>query len=91
MTEEGRGLPGGLGMKCGNPVGEGLLESQNWERIIFSITSLTRIGQRARAAVLRTNEGTDAAHVPVYGSTFRVHCPLLSVSLKLTTKYLLRI
>lgn len=25
MTEEGRGLPGGLGMKCGNPVGGGLL------------------------------------------------------------------
>lgn len=44
MIEEGRGLPGGLGMKYGNPVGEGLLESQNWERVIFSITSLTRIG-----------------------------------------------
>lgn len=91
MTEEGRGLPGGLGMKCGNPEGEGLLESQNWERVIFSITSLTRIGQRALAAVLRTNEGTDAACVPAYGSAFGVHCPLLSLSLKLTTKYLLRI
>lgn len=28
MTEKGRGLPGGLGMKCGHPVEGELLEQQ---------------------------------------------------------------
>lgn len=56
-------------MKCGHPVegGGGTLEQQNWERVIFSITLLTRIGQRAQA-VLRTNDGTDAACVLACGS-----------------------
>lgn len=67
MTEEARGLPGGLGMTCGHPVEGGVLGAMDPERAIFSITLPTRTGRRDHAVALRTNEGTAAAGVPACG------------------------